>query len=166
MIFSQTAQKYQRTTTIFILLFLCVPLIWAAPSLDGDWIGGFERPESQVFVHAHFGTAKEGTTGTIDVIDMAYNPKATGKPLEVNPIGLPVNTWIMGKPLANVELNPSRVHFELADKASPLSFEGQVTNGVMTGVVEDRGMRLPFRLDLMAKINPSRYAGIYQVGPG
>ena len=36
----------------------------------------------------------------------------------------------------------------------------------MTGVVEDGGMKLPFRLDLLAGIDPSRYAGIYQVGPG
>ncbi|MDE3068378.1 MAG: alpha/beta fold hydrolase [Verrucomicrobiota bacterium] len=157
-------QKYQRTT-IFLLLFLCVPSIWAASPLDGDWIGGFDRPKSRVFVHVHFGTANDGTTGTIDVIDMAYDPWATDKPLEVNPIGLPVNSWVMGKPLDKLDMSASRIHFELADKARPLSFNGEVTNGVMTGVVEDRGMRLPFRLDLMAKINRPRYAGIYRLGP-
>jgi dienelactone hydrolase len=140
-------QKHQRAT-ISLLLFLCVPSIWASPSLNGDWIGGFERPESHVFVHAHFWATNNGTTGTIDVIDMA------------------MDTRLVGRPLDKLKLNPSRVHFELADKASQLSFEGQVTNGVMTGVVEDGGRKLPFRLDSMAKINPSRYVGIYQVGPG
>ena len=141
-------QKYQRITIFLLLLFLCVPSIWADASFDGDWVGVFELPESQVFVHTHFQVAKDGTTGTIDVIDMA------------------MDTRLVGKPLDKLELNPSRVHFELADKASQLSFEGQITNGVMTGVVEDSGKKLPFRLDLMAKTDPSRYAGIYQVGPG
>ena len=141
-------QKHQRAT-IFLLLLLWVFSIWAASPLDGDWFGGFERPESHVLVHTHFSASNDRTTGTIDVHD-------------------PGNrfTRSMGEPLAKLELNPSRVHFELADKADPLSFEGQVTNGVMTGVVEDSGMRLPFRLELMAKIDPSRYAGIYRVGPG
>ncbi len=140
-------QKYQRTT-IFLLLFLCVPSIWASSSLNGDWIGGFERPESRVFVHAHFQVAKDGTTGTIDVIDM------------------PMDMRLVGKPLDKLKLNLSRVHFELADKASQFSFEGQATNGVMTGVVEDGGKKLPFRLDSMAKIELSRYVGTYQFGPG
>jgi pimeloyl-ACP methyl ester carboxylesterase len=159
-------QKHQRTT-IFLLLFLCVPSIWAAASFDGDWVGGFERPESRVFVHTHFGAAKDGTTGTIDVIDLAINTRPMGKLLVIDPrVGFPINTWLIGKPLDKLELNPSRVHFELADNANPLSFEGQVTNGVMTGVVEDRGMKLPFRLDLMAETDPSRYIGIYHVGSG
>src|ERR1700722_10274997 len=103
--------KKYPSTTIFLLLFLCVPSIWAAASFDGDWVGGFERPESQVFVHAHFGAANDGTTGTIDVIDLAMNTRLTGKLLD------------------KLELNASRVYFQLADKASQLSFEGHVTNG-------------------------------------
>lgn len=141
-------QKFQRTT-IFFLLILCAPSIWAASLFDGDWIGGFDRPDSYVFVHAHFVPTANGTTGTIDVIDMGDK-----------------STAAMGEPLDKVELDPSGVHFELPEKAGPLSFEGRVTNGVMTGGVENGGMKLPFRLDLMARIDPSRYAGIYQVGPG
>lgn len=82
----------------------------------------------------------------------------------------------MGWPLDKLELTASHVHFELVNKADPhslvvvppgpLSFDGQVTNGVMTGVVKDSGMKSPFRLDLTGRIDPSRYAGIYQVGPG
>jgi hypothetical protein len=53
-----------------------------------------------------------------------------------------------------LELTPSRAHFELADKESPMSFDGRMTNGVMTGVVDDSGMKLPFRLDLAARIGP------------
>ena len=140
-------QKHQRAT-ISLLLFLCVPSIWASPSLDGDWIGGFERPESRVFVHTHFWATNSETTGTIDVTDMT------------------VDTRLVGKPLDKLELNSSRVHFELADKTSQLSFEGEATNGVMTGVVEDGGQKLPFRLDSMAKIDLSRYVGTYQFGPG
>lgn len=79
-------------------------------------------------------------------------------------------------PLDKLQLTPSRVHFELADKPGPntmvmsqfvpLSFEGRMTNGVMTGVVEDSGKKLPFRLDLAARIDLSRYVGNYQVAPG
>ena len=159
-------QKYQRRT-IFTLLLLCVPSTWAAPSLDGDWAGDFERLKSHVFIHAHFGAAKDGTTGTIDVIDLALDTRVADKPPVLNPrFGQPINTWLMGKPLDKLESNPSHVHFELADETGSLSFDGQMTNGVMAGVVEDRGMKLPFRLDSVAKIEPSQYAGIYQVGPG
>ena len=141
-------QKLRRIT-IFPLLFLGVPSIWAAAPFDGDWIGGFERPNSQVDVQPHFETTTNGTTGTIDVVDLGDSSKND-----------------IGKPLDQVELTPSHVHFELADKVNNLSFDGQVTNGVITGVVQDSQMKLPFHLDLVAKINPSRYAGIYQVGPG
>jgi alpha-beta hydrolase superfamily lysophospholipase len=151
-------QKCHRTT-LFLLLFLCAPSIWAASPFDGDWIGGFERPESHVYVHTHFAPTTNGTTGTIDVVDL-------GDRLTLS------TDW----PLANLELTSARVHFELADKAGPhsvvmvpsgpLSFEGRMTNGVTTGVVEDSGMKLPFRLDWAARIDLSRYTGIYQVAPG
>ncbi|MGA3283414.1 MAG: alpha/beta fold hydrolase [Verrucomicrobiota bacterium] len=159
--------KYEGVIIFALLLLFFVPSIWAAASFDGDWVGGFERPESRVFVHTHFGAANDGTTGTIDVIDLAINTRPMGKPPVIDPrFGYPINTQLMGKPLDKLELNPSRVHFELADKASQLSFEGQVTNGVMTGLVEDRGKKFPFRLDFVIKIDPSRYTGIYHVGSG
>jgi pimeloyl-ACP methyl ester carboxylesterase len=159
-------QKFQRTT-IFILLFLCVPPVWAASSFDGDWVGGFERPESQVYVHTHFGTATNGTTGKIDVIDPLCKGKLPQIDLQFElELGYVPNTWIVGRPLDKLELTPPHVRFELADKDTPMSFDGQVTNGVMTGVVKDRGMKLPFRLDLTAKIDPSRYTGIYQAALG
>jgi uncharacterized protein len=128
-------------------LVLCVSPIWAASPFDGDWIGGFERPESHVFVHAHFVQSANETTGTIDVVDFGDRTRAIGKPLE------------------KVTLDPSHAHFELADRAGRLSFEGRVKDRAMNGVVEDKGMKLPFRLDLMATIDPSRYTGTYQVGP-
>jgi len=131
----------------------------AAASLDGDWIGGFERPESYVYVHTHFAPTTNGTTGTIDVVD--WGDRFT------------LSTYW---PLDKLELTQSRVHFEPADKPDPhsvvmvppgpMSFDGRMTNGVMTGVVEDSGMKLPFRLDLAASIDLSRYTGIYQVAPG
>jgi dienelactone hydrolase len=150
--------KYQRTT-IFFLLFLCLPSIWAASSLDGDWIGGFDRPASYVYVHTHFAPTTSGTTGTIDMLDWGAR-----------------FTLAADWPLDKLERTPSRVHFELADKPypysvltvppGPLSFDGRMTNGVITGVVEDSGRKLPFRLEWAAGIDPSRYTGTYQVGPG
>ena len=150
-------QKYQRTT-ICLLLFLCIPSIWATSPFDGDWIGGFDRPESHVLVQTHFQTTKNGTTGTIDVIDLGDQ-----------------FTVAFGEPLDRLELTQSHIRFALADKPgahslviappSPLSFDGQMTNGVMTGVVEDGVTKLPFRLDLTGRIDSSRYTGIYQAGP-
>jgi pimeloyl-ACP methyl ester carboxylesterase len=151
-------QRFQRKT-IFFLLFICVPSIWAASLFDGDWIGGFDRPESYVFVHTHFAPTTNGTTGTIDVMDLGDH-----------------FTLALAWPLNTLELSPSRVHFELANHRGPqsfvewldgpLPFEGQMTNGVITGVVEDGGKKLSFRLNWMGEIDPSRYKGIYQVAPG
>jgi uncharacterized protein len=158
--------KFQRTT-IFFLFFLCLPSILAASSFEGDWIGGFERPESRVFVHTHFRATNNETTGTIDVVDLSVDTRATGKLPDVyTNFGYVPNALLIGKPLDKLDLTPSHVHFELADKACPLSFEGRVTNGVMTGMVQDSGMKLPLHLDLMARIDPSGYVGNYQVGPG
>jgi pimeloyl-ACP methyl ester carboxylesterase len=151
-------QKY-RWATIFLLLFNS-PAIWAASPLDGDWLGSFERPGSLVCVHTRFVTTTNGTNGTMDVFDQGDKAMALAD-------------W----PLDKLQLTPSRVHFEMADKPgpqtivmgpspSPLSFEGRMTNGVITGVVEDSGKKLPFRLDLAAKVEPARYVGNYQVAPG
>src|SRR5580698_10043790 len=137
-------QKYHRVI-IFLLPILFVPSIWAAASFDGDWVGGFEHQESAIFVQTHFLTAKDGTKGTIDVIDLA------------------TDAWFIGKPLEKLELNHSHAHFELASAANRLSFDGQITNGVITGVVEENGGKFPFRLDLIAKINFARFIGTYQV---
>src|SRR5215472_5707982 len=129
-------QRYQHIT-IFFLAVLCGPSIWAASSFDGDWLGGFERPGSHVCVHAHFVTTTNGTTGTMDVVDQGDRATA-----------------LVDWPLDKLQLMPPRVRFELGDKPgpdtivmeqfAPLSFEGRMTNGVMTGVVEDSGKKLPF----------------------
>ena len=150
--------KYQRAI-LFLLLFICLPSLWAASPLDGDWLGGFERPGSHVYVHACFVTTTNGTTGTIGVADQGDR-----------------FTVCMDWPLDKLQLTPSRVHFELADKpgphsivirgSGPMSFEGRMTNRVITGVVDDGGKKLPFRLDLAAKIDLSRYTGNYQAAPG
>lgn len=159
-------QKYQRTA-IFLLLFLCVRSIRAASSLDGDWIGGFERPQSHVYVHVNLASTTNKTTGTIDVIDQSMSMRPVGKQSDIfSKFGYVPNTWLISTPLGKLESTPSHVHFEPANEDNPMSFDGQATNGVMTGVVEDRGMKLPFRLEWMAKIDPSRYVGIYQVGRG
>jgi pimeloyl-ACP methyl ester carboxylesterase len=144
-----------------------VPSIWAAASFDGDWVGGFERPESRVFVHIHFWVTNNETTGTIDVVDLSINTRPKDNPPDViSKFGYVPNTLLIDKPLDKLELTPSHVHFELADKAYPLSFEGRVTNGVMTGMVQDSGMKLPFHQDLVARIDPFIYVGNYEVGPG
>src|ERR1044071_1771632 len=139
--------KYQHAT-IFALLFFCVSSMSAGASFEGDWVGGFERQGSLVIVQTHFRTAENGTTGTIDVIDLSMN--------------MP----LMGKALDKLELSLSRVHFESVNKAGRLSFEAQVTNGVMTGMVEERGEKLPFRLDLIAEIDPAQFVGVYEIGVG
>lgn len=154
-------QKFRRTT-IFLLLCLCAPPVWAAASFDGDWVGGFERSKGQVYVHVHLGTTTNRTTGTIDVLDPLFKGRLPQLDMK---LGYVRNTWLISRPLDTLELASSHLHFELADKDSLMSFDGQVTNGVMTGTMEDRGMKLPFRLDLTARIDPSRYTGIYQVGP-
>jgi pimeloyl-ACP methyl ester carboxylesterase len=159
-------QRYQRTTILF-LLFICASPIWAASPLEGDWIGGFERPESRVFVEAHFQATNNQTSGTMGVVDLSINTRFKGRPPDViTNFGYVPNTFVTGKPLDKLEFTVPRVHFELSDEGSPLSFDGRVTNDAITGVVQDRGMKLPFHLNLTTRIDPSRYVGNYQVGPG
>jgi pimeloyl-ACP methyl ester carboxylesterase len=127
----------------------------AASLPEEEWIGGFERPESHVYVQTHFTPTTNGVSGTIDVIDWGDR-----------------GTMSISWPLENLELTPSRVHFEPADQGGlyapcgSLSFQGKMANGVITGVVDDGGMKLPFRLELAARIDLSRYTGAYQVAPG
>jgi pimeloyl-ACP methyl ester carboxylesterase len=158
-------QKYQLTI-IFLLFFFCLPPIGAASFGEGDWSGGFQRPESRVFVHAHFVTTNSETTGTIDVVDMSISTRPEDNPSDaVSKFGYVPSTLLLSKPLENLELTPSHIHFKLTDKDNPASFDGRATNGVMTGIVQDHGMKLPFHLALMAQVDPSRYQGYYQVGP-
>ncbi len=132
---------------MFLALFLCAPWIWADTSIQGDWFGGFERPESRVFVETHFKEMPGGQTGTIDVIDTGAAVRLIGKPLEKLELGFP------------------HAHFELTNAATFLSFEGVITNGAMAGFVSEKGRKFPFRLDWMAETHPARYVGLYQVGP-
>src|SRR5437762_678204 len=136
----------RKKATVFLLMLLCVPSVRGGSSTDGDWFGSFERPGGHVFVVTHFVSTNNKAIGTIDFTS----------PIKVT----------MGKPLTKLELNPSRVHFEVPDNATRFSFEGQITNGVITGMVEERGKKFPMRMDWFAKTDPSRYAGIYRVGPG
>lgn len=125
-----------------------IPFVGADASFNGDWAGGFKRYGCLVFVQTHFHTAKDGIKGTVDVIDVAADMR------------------LIGKPLDKLELSQGRTHFELANKTGSFSFEGQITNGVMTGVVKAGEDKFPFRLDRIVKIDPSRYSGVYQVAAG
>ncbi len=140
------APKTAWLTFVFLLQTLLAPAVRAGGGITGDWFGSFARTNSRVFVIAHFSATK----GTVDIVD------------EGNPVG----GRIVGKPLINLVSDPSRVHFEVAEKAIQLSFDGQATDGVMTGSVKEGATAHPLRLDLMALTHSSRYAGIYQVGPG
>src|SRR5580692_10970326 len=127
-------QRLQRIV-IFLLLFLCAPALCRADSFDGDWYGSFERSNSLVYVVTHFSVADGKTNATVDLIDLAKF----------------ISRRLTGKPLDNLELTPPHGHFELADKAARLSFDGQMAGGVMIGTVAEGSNQFPFRLDRMAK---------------
>ena len=94
------------STTIFLLLFLSAPALCSAASFAGDWYGGFDRPDSHVFIITHFSVANGQTNATIDLIDMA----------KFIPLRL------TAKPLNNLALTPPHAHFELPGRppGSPL----------------------------------------------
>jgi alpha-beta hydrolase superfamily lysophospholipase len=135
-----------KSTTIFLLFLLSVSSLRAS-AIDGDWFGTFEHPGAKVFVLTHFVSTNNKTTGTIDFTTPAK--------------------LIKGKPLSNLECSSSHLHFVVSDKdKTRFTFDGQVTNGVITGFVEEGSKKFPMRLDWFAKADCSRYAGIYRVGPG
>ena len=68
--------------------------------------------------------------------------------------------------LDNVGLDGSQAHFETMVGTNKYSFDGTLTNGMITGDAGVDGKKFPFRLDQMAPIQVARYAGIYEFGPG
>src|SRR5439155_14003183 len=124
----------RQKATVFLLMLLCVPSVRAGSPTAGDWFGSFERPGGRVLVLTHFVSTNNKPTGTIDFTSPTKFTK--------------------GEPLSKLELTQSRVHFEVSDNAVRFSFEGRITNGVITGMVEERGKKFPMRLDWFAKTDP------------
>jgi uncharacterized protein len=124
----------------------------AADPLVGGWIGGFERGGSWIFMQAHFSPVTKGYFGMLDMIEFPVNES---RPLLVT-----------AQQLDNVGLDGSQAHFETMVETNKYSFDGALTNGLISGTAVVDGNKFPFRLDLMAPIQAARYAGIYEFGPG
>jgi uncharacterized protein len=113
-------------------------------TLDGNWVGGFERGKDWIFVLAHFRVGDNGIQGTYDI------------PLE----------FTAGRSLNQVSLTGSRVRFEMPRKPSGGHFDGTLKNGAISGGVTEEGCRLPFHLRRLAASRVANIAGTYEVAKG
>lgn len=130
---------------VALALSLISPALGAAePSLGGDWVGGFERDGSWVYIQIHFKQEKAAIEGTYDI------------PLE----------FTTDKPLARISVDSSRVRFEMPRADQDLLFEGKLEGAVISGKVAEAGWQSSFRLDRIAKIEPDKYVGSYRLEAG
>ena len=129
---------------ILLLAILCAPLVQAKTVIDGDWFGSFQHPQGRVFILLHFVSKDGQPSGTIDLTSSTTSGR--------------------GKRLEKLKVNDERIHFESVDPVNGFSFDGRVTNGVITGELNERTGKCLVRFDWMAKTDRARFVGTYQVG--
>ena len=139
--------KRLATPGVFLLL-LCgflMPSYAAQSQLDGDWVGEFKIDGKTVYVRSRFETKDGNTAATFDM------------PLE-RPRRIP---------LKQLNVDSSRVRFELPKASASLLFDGQLTNGTLSGEVRRDEARGAFQLVRLAPVNLElykKYAGSYLFG--
>ncbi len=105
--------KILQRLGVVLLACACAVPVFAAPGVDGDWIGAFQGRRDWVFVHLVFGGAGEAMTGRAD---------------------LPVQGEY-SIPLHNVSANGRRVRFEIPGAAGNLLFDGSRDGNIINGTV-------------------------------
>jgi uncharacterized protein len=118
----------------------------AHEAMTGTWIGGCTIDQHWVYLAAHFSIEMPTNAGTIDM------------PFEGE----------IGREIAQVDLEPPRVHFALPHADGTWVFDGQRTDGVISGTVTSAGEQGAFHLVAVAEVDPSiydAYVGSYQLEP-
>jgi uncharacterized protein len=116
----------------------------ASESIAGTWIGGCAIQQGWVFLEAHFTLEAASLAGTMDM-------------------------WFeseMELEIAELRLEPSRVHFALSRATGMLIFDGQRTDGAMSGIVTSADEQGTFHLVAVADVDPmvyDAYVGSYQL---
>ncbi len=118
----------------------------ASEPIVGTWIGGCAMNQHWLYLEAHFTTDSLTITGTIDM-------RFEGE---------------MGLEIAQLHLEPSRVHFALSRATGIWTFDGQRTNGVISGTVMAGEEQGTFHLVAVAAVDPAiydAYVGSYHLQP-
>jgi uncharacterized protein len=132
----------------FVLFLFCgslMPSDAAQDQLDGDWVGEFKIDGRTVYVRTRFETKDGNTTATFNM------------PLE-RPRRIA---------LKQLKFDSAGVHFELPKESASLFFDGQQTNGTISGEVKRDTVRGTFQLVRLAPVDLElykKYAGSYQFG--
>jgi uncharacterized protein len=130
---------------LFLLCGFWMPSYAAQNQLDGDWVGEFKIDGKTVYIRTRFETKEGNTSATFDM-----------------PLERPRRIT-----LKQLKVDSSGVHFELPKESESLLFDGQLTNGTLSGEVRRASARGTFRLVRLAPVNLElykKYAGSYQFG--
>lgn len=131
---------------LFALLvcMFCAPSNAAQNALEGDWVGGSNLFQNPVFIQVRFAPTKTGVGGVTNV-----------------------QSWrVSNRPLTNVRLETSEVHFEFPSTTGvPFVADGQLKDGVIQGTIRRGEQQGNFHLIRVAKVDRKlydKYVGAYQ----
>jgi uncharacterized protein len=133
--------------TLALVLIHASTATAAPPTIEGNWIGGFEGEDGTVFISAHFAPDGKALTGKIDL------------PLRGD----------HAVPLKNVSASDSKLTFEVSGANGNLLFEGRHRNGTVTGNVRQMHSSRRFELIKLASVDEemiAQVAGNYELAPG
>ncbi len=131
----------------FLLSAFCVSGISGQESIEGDWAGGSNLfPNSYGFIKARFEKTKTGFGGFFNA-----------------------QTWAAKRPISNVRIESSKVHFEFPSTAGiPFVADGELKDGVIRGEIRRGDEKGEFHLVRVAPVNPQiykDYVGAYRISP-
>ena len=115
----------------------------ADESVEGDWIGGFERDEEWIFIRARFIRKDGELQGNCDITGESLFPE-------------------MAKPLRRIRSDADRIRFVLPRKNGRLSFDGKIRDRRIEGTVVQNERSTEFQLTRIKAVHASRYQGIYR----
>lgn len=123
-----------------------LPSYAAQQSLEGDWVGTLRLKDKEERVDVHFKTEQGEIKGTIDF------------PLKEQ----------MNLALSKINSVAPRVSLEWQDQGGTIVFNGQLSDGTISGEVRQGESQGTLALVRVAKVDPKiydEYAGVYEVSP-
>ena len=138
----------KRVTLVNALILLCglsVTSFCAQQSFEGHWVGALRLQGQEERVDADFNTEQGEVKGTI-----AF-------PLKEQNLAL-----------SKIRLAGSRLEFGWQDQTATVTFNGEFTDGMISGEVRQGETRGTLQLIRTAKVDPKiydDYAGLYEVSP-
>lgn len=113
-------------------------------TIEGDWVGGFERQDESIFVRVRLSQKDRRLSGTCDITGESLFPDR-------------------GRELEDVTSDGDRVRFVLPRKSGALVFEGELTEGRIEGTVVQNESQSALQLTRIRPVNATKYQGIYRV---